>query len=62
MLESTNRKDLEIKKLSASDLDQFIELIRVFEDVFEMKNFQIPNSNYLQTLLERDDFLYLYLY
>lgn len=56
MLERTNRKDLEIKKLSASDLDQFIELIRVFEDVFEMKNFQIPNSNYLQTLLERDDF------
>ncbi|MGE8720565.1 GNAT family N-acetyltransferase [Leptospira terpstrae] len=56
MLERTNRKDLEIKKLSTGDLDQFIELIRVFEDVFEMKNFQIPNSNYLQTLLERDDF------
>lgn len=46
----------EIKKLSSTDLEQFIELIRVFEDVFEMKQFQMPNPNYLQSLLERDDF------
>ncbi|MCW7480345.1 GNAT family N-acetyltransferase [Leptospira kanakyensis] len=48
--------NIEIKKLSSSELSQFIELIRVFEDVFEMKNFQMPSSHYLQTLLDRDDF------
>ncbi|TGK50533.1 GNAT family N-acetyltransferase [Leptospira kanakyensis] len=48
--------NIEIKKLSSSELSQFIELIRVFEDVFEMKNFQMPSSYYLQTLLDRDDF------
>ncbi len=46
----------EIKKLNATDLDQFVELIRIFEDVFEMKDFQMPNKNYLETLLSRDDF------
>ncbi|PJZ46230.1 GNAT family N-acetyltransferase [Leptospira brenneri] len=49
-------ENIEIKKLTSSDLNQFIELICVFEDVFEMKNFQIPKSEYLQTLLNRDDF------
>lgn len=49
-------KNVEIKKLTSDDLNQFIELIRVFEDVFEMKNFQIPKSEYLQSLLNRDDF------
>ncbi|TGL86406.1 GNAT family N-acetyltransferase [Leptospira congkakensis] len=48
--------NIEIKKLSSNELNQFIELIRVFEDVFEMKNFQMPSSHYLQTLLDRDDF------
>lgn len=46
----------EIKKLSSADLSQFIELIGVFEDVFEMKPFPLPDSNYLQSLLDRDDF------
>ncbi|TGL44442.1 GNAT family N-acetyltransferase [Leptospira perdikensis] len=49
-------ENVKIKKLSSHDLNQFIELLRVFEDVFEMKNFQIPSSSYLQTLLDRDDF------
>lgn len=44
------------KRLSANELNEFLELIRVFEDVFEMKEFQMPNPNYLQSLLERDDF------
>ncbi|TGL65290.1 GNAT family N-acetyltransferase [Leptospira jelokensis] len=46
----------EIKKLSSADLSQFIELIGVFEDVFEMKPFPLPNRKYLQSLLDRDDF------
>ncbi|TGK90002.1 GNAT family N-acetyltransferase [Leptospira bourretii] len=49
-------ENIEIKKLSSNELNQFIELIRVFEDVFEMKNFQMPKEDYLQSLLARDDF------
>lgn len=48
--------NIETRKLSQNDLKQFIELISVFEDVFEMKNFQMPNQSYLQSLLDRDDF------
>ncbi|XDD46702.1 GNAT family N-acetyltransferase [Leptospira sp. WS39.C2] len=48
--------NIEFKKLSTDELDKFVELIRVFEDVFEMKEFRMPNQNYLQTLLSRDDF------
>ena len=48
--------DIKIEKLSRDDISKFIELIRVFEDVFEMKNFKMPEENYLRRLLERDDF------
>ncbi len=47
---------IHIKKLIGEDLYSFIELINVFEEVFEMEKFSIPNSQYLQTLLEKDDF------
>ncbi|MCW7474078.1 GNAT family N-acetyltransferase [Leptospira levettii] len=47
---------VETKKLSAYELKEFIELICVFADVFEMKEFQMPNESYLQSLLSRDDF------
>lgn len=48
---------IEIKKLGAQDLDQFVALIRVFEDVFEMKDFVMPDRHYLQQLLAKDDFI-----
>lgn len=46
----------EIKKLEPKDLHQFKELIRVFEDVFEMENLELPDDGYLQQLLEKKDF------
>jgi aminoglycoside 3-N-acetyltransferase I len=46
----------EIKKLSPRDLAQFKDLIRVFEAVFEMEAFQMPDDPYLQKLLENDGF------
>ncbi|PKA23845.1 AAC(3)-I family aminoglycoside 3-N-acetyltransferase [Leptospira sp. mixed culture ATI2-C-A1] len=49
-------ENIKIGKLTSNDLKQFIELIRVFEDVFGMKNFQMPSLHYLQSLLDRDDF------
>ncbi len=45
---------IEIQKLGHQDIDKFIELIRVFEIVFEMKDFKMPNKNYLQRLLQND--------
>lgn len=48
--------DVEIKKLSSTDLAQFQDLIRLFEDVFEMQNFQMPDASYLQQLLDKPEF------
>jgi len=45
-----------VKLLGKEDLAEFIHLINVFEEVFEMKNFQLPPAGHLQQLLSRDDF------
>ena len=42
------------KKLTDSDLHHLIALIRLYEDVFEMRNFIMPNHDYLQTLLHQE--------
>jgi aminoglycoside 3-N-acetyltransferase I len=47
---------IQIKKLGKQDMDQFIALVSLFEDVFEMKNFQMPDKDHLQQLLEKDSF------
>ncbi|HYV91822.1 MAG TPA: GNAT family N-acetyltransferase [Chitinophagales bacterium] len=48
--------DIKIEKLNRNDIEKFIELIRVFEDVFKMKNFKIPDETYLLQLLAKDSF------
>ena len=48
--------DVKIEKLDHNDINKFTELIRVFEDVFEMKDFIMPDEIYLQQLLEKDGF------
>ena len=48
---------MEVKKLSAQDITQFIELIKVFEIVFEMENFQMPPQTHLEKLLAKPDFM-----
>ena len=48
--------DLEIKKLGRQDLDKFVALIQVFEDVFEMKMFRMPSKDYLKSVLEKEGF------
>lgn len=47
----------DVHKLSKQDLGQFIELILLFEEVFEMENFQMPDRHYLQQVLEEKHFL-----
>ena len=48
---------VEIKKLDAGDIGSFQELISVFEKVFEMEGFSMPNKEYLQQLLGKEGFL-----
>lgn len=48
--------EVKVKKLADSDLFQFKELIFLFEDVFEMKKFEIPSDVYLASLLKKDGF------
>lgn len=47
---------IEIQKLSYRDIDGFIELLDVFEEVFEMKNFELPGTKHLEALLDKEDF------
>jgi aminoglycoside 3-N-acetyltransferase I len=47
---------VEIQVLKPSDLKEFQALIKVFEDVFEMEDFKIPNDAHLQKLLEKEGF------
>lgn len=47
---------VKIKKLQNEDLSDFIELVRLFEEVFELKDFKIPDLKHLQRLFDREDF------
>ena len=47
----------EIKKLDEGDITQFTDLIMIFEDVFEMRNFVLPDREYLKSVLARPGFL-----
>lgn len=48
--------DLHIKKLSVNNVSCFENLIILFEEVFEMKKFSIPKSEYLRELLAKENF------
>jgi aminoglycoside 3-N-acetyltransferase I len=48
---------INIKKLAEYDLDDFINVVRVFEHVFEMQDFVLPSHDHLKALLQKDDFI-----
>ena len=48
--------DVEIEVLSGTRINELKELISVFEDVFEMKNFTYPHDEQLLKLLLKDNF------
>ena len=54
---NTKNVGIKIEKLNHNDLHKFTGLIRLF-DVFEMKNFEIPDEGYRQQLLEQDGFCF----
>lgn len=49
-------KTIKIVKLAADDLDKFVHLIKLFEDVFSMENFVMPDKKHLEQLLTKSDF------
>ncbi len=48
--------ETKIKKLTGKNINKFIELIKVFGEVFEIQNFSIPSRKYLQKLLSKTGF------
>jgi aminoglycoside 3-N-acetyltransferase I len=46
-----------IRKLGSTEIDTFLQLLQVFETVFEMENFSIPSTAHLSKVLEKEDFL-----
>jgi aminoglycoside 3-N-acetyltransferase I len=48
--------NIRIEKLTGNDINKFTGLIRLFEEVFEMKNFIIPEEKYVAQLLSKENF------
>ena len=48
---------IRIQKLGPKEIANFIELILIFEDVFEMEEFNLPNELHFQNLLSKEDFI-----
>ena len=48
---------MKIQKLTSQEIDDFIELIRIFADVFEMPDLKIPGKQHLKRLIANPDFL-----
>jgi aminoglycoside 3-N-acetyltransferase I len=47
---------LELQILKSDNIKEFVDLILVFEIVFEMKNFNLPSEQHLQKLLDQESF------
>lgn len=46
------------RKLTSSDIDWLTSLIGVYETVFEMQAFHLPEASYLQTLLDNEQVIF----
>lgn len=49
-------KDISIIKLDKSDIQKFVQVITLFENVFEMQDFVLPDHTHLQKLLQKENF------
>ncbi|MDO3427361.1 GNAT family N-acetyltransferase [Chryseobacterium sp. APV1] len=54
--ELNKKMKLELQILQSHNLDELKELILLFEDVFEMKNFKLPDETHLRKLLAKENF------
>ncbi|RAJ81933.1 aminoglycoside 3-N-acetyltransferase I [Chitinophaga dinghuensis] len=46
-----------ISRLTSADIPAMIDLLHIFEAVFEMEDFELPANSYLDKLLSNKDFL-----
>ena|SRR6202000_3351044 len=46
-----------IRRLTAGNIAEFIGVLRLFDEVFEMMDFKLPEEKYLGGLLDREDFI-----
>ena len=53
------KMEIQIKRMTHHDMDDFTELIDLFENVFDMRNFVRPDDEHLQNLLMNHNFLVL---
>jgi aminoglycoside 3-N-acetyltransferase I len=51
-----NIENIQVRVLKADEVRSFIQLIEVFEQVFEMENFIIPDENHLSNVLGKTNF------
>ncbi len=58
----SNENTITYKKLDSNDLPALRALISVYEEVFEMTNFQMPNLQYVQGLLEKESMIFFVAY
>jgi aminoglycoside 3-N-acetyltransferase I len=54
-----DRNNITISKLNDKDLLKFKNVIRLFEEVFEMRDLSLPEDAYLKKLLSRKNFIVL---
>jgi aminoglycoside 3-N-acetyltransferase I len=50
-------KEFQIKLLDKSDVQRFKELIQTFHEIFEMQDSILPKESFLQSLLNKTDFI-----
>jgi aminoglycoside 3-N-acetyltransferase I len=50
--------EIEYKKLEIADLDYLTKLIKLYEKVFEMEDFTLPDAEYLQSLLKKETVIF----
>lgn len=50
--------EIKYHKLATADVKILIQLIEVYEEVFEMKNFRLPGTAYLQSLLAKEHMIF----
>jgi aminoglycoside 3-N-acetyltransferase I len=48
--------NVDIRILNDGDLEDFVELVELFSEVFEMQNFKLPARDHLQSTLSNKDF------
>jgi aminoglycoside 3-N-acetyltransferase I len=48
-----------VSKVSENEIDRIKQMLSVFEDVFEMESFVVPDDNYLYKLLQNPDIIFM---